>query len=224
MSKPLLEHPLFAILIWRDYLRLSSFQISHHSVQLVRSRAGFRMHRLLPVESKKNILPEYDGTPIGLLLEYHNLGRPFDSYSDARLLIGMCMDNRKHLHIPDNFAFIIRAGGANLRYSEFKVSFAIAVGGVQSIALVGHNQCGMVNLISRKEQFVRGLVERAGWEQQAAEEHFHHYAPMFEIGSETDFVLSEVKRLRLRYPRVLVAPLLYKVEDNRLYFIEEVKK
>ena len=40
----------------------------------------------------------------------------------------MCMDNRKHLHIPDNFAFIIRSGGANLRYSEFKVSYAIAVG------------------------------------------------------------------------------------------------
>ncbi len=73
------------------------------------------------------------------------------------------MDNRKHLHIPDNFAFIIRAGGANLRYSEFKVSYAIAVGSVSCIALVGHNQCGMVNLISRKEQFIRGLVENAGW-------------------------------------------------------------
>ena len=32
----------------------------------------------------------------------------------------------KKLDIPDNFAFIIRAGGANLRYSEFKISFAIS--------------------------------------------------------------------------------------------------
>jgi carbonic anhydrase len=30
-----------------------------------------------------------------------------------------------------------------------------------------------------------------------------------------------VRRLRLRYPKVLVAPLLYRVEDNRLYLIQE---
>ena len=180
-----------------------------------------RMNRLLEISTESDILPEYRGTPIGLLLEYHNLNRPYESYSNAQLLIGMCMDNRKHLHIPDNFAFIIRAGGANLRYSEFKVSYAIAVGNVRSIALVGHNQCGMVDLISRKDQFIRGLVESAGWQPQAAEEHFHHFAPMFEIGNEIDFVLSEVKRLRLRYPKIPVAPLLYRVEDNRLYLIQE---
>ena len=88
------------------------------------------MHRLFPVSAKDEIFSEYKNTPIGLLLEYHNLGMRHDPYTQAELLIGMCMDNRKHLHIPDNFAYIIRAGGANLRYSEFKVSYAIAVGGV----------------------------------------------------------------------------------------------
>ena len=44
---------------------------------------------------------------------------------------------------------------------------------------------------------------------------------MFEVGNEIDFVLSEAKRLRLRYPRCLVAPLLYRVEDNRLYGLTE---
>jgi carbonic anhydrase len=179
------------------------------------------MNRLLAISVEGDIPQHYRGTPIGLLFEYHNLGRQYESYSNAQLLIGMCMDNRKHLRIPDNFAFIIRSGGANLRYSEFKVSYAVAVGNVRSIALVGHNQCGMVNLVSRKEQFIRGLVESAGWEPQAAEEHFHQYAPMFEIGNEIDFILGEVKRLRFRYPKVLVAPLLYRVEDNRLYLIEE---
>ena len=179
------------------------------------------MNRILTISSKNDIPPPYSESPIGLLLEYHNLERPFQSYSNADLLIGMCMDNRKHLRIPDNFAFILRAGGANLRYSEFKVSYAIAVGNVRCIALIGHTQCGMVNLISRKEQFVRGLVETAGWQAQAAEEHFNHYAPMFEIGNEIDFVLSEVKRLRLRYPKILVAPLLYRVENNQLCLIQE---
>ena len=73
---------------------------------------------------KKDILPDYQQTPIGLLLEYHNLSRPFEVCDSASLLVGMCMDNRKHLRIPDNFSFIIRSGGANLRYSEFKVSYA----------------------------------------------------------------------------------------------------
>jgi carbonic anhydrase len=179
------------------------------------------MHRLLPIVTPDDIPSSYRGTPVGRLVEYHNLDRPFEAYANAELLIGMCMDNRKHLRIPDNFAFIIRAGGANLRYSEFKVSYAIAVGGVRAIALIGHNQCGMVNLVSRKQQFIDGLTQGAGWDRRLAEEHFHHFAPMFEIGNEIDFVLSEVIRLRLRYPKVLVAPFLYRVEDNLLYAISE---
>ncbi len=179
------------------------------------------MNRLMPVSSLQEIPRQYRDTPIGLLLEYHNLGRPHETYAQARLLIGMCMDNRKHLHVPDNFAFIIRAGGANLRYSEFKVSYAFGVGGVKALALIGHNQCGMVNLVARKEQFISGLVTTAGWNREAAEEHFYQFAPMFEISNEIDFTLSEVQRLRLRYPSILVAPLLYRVEDNLLYLIRE---
>jgi carbonic anhydrase len=176
-------------------------------------------HKIIPVTRKKDIPKEYRNNPIGLLLEYHNLGRKFDEYSQARLLIGMCMDNRKHLHMPDNFAFIIRSGGANLRYSEFKVSYAIAVGQVKHIAVIGHNHCGMVNLVSRKEEFINGLVERAGWKKSAAEEHFMNLAQMHEIGNEIDFVVSETNRLTKRYPKIKVAPLYYRVEDNRLYCI-----
>lgn len=175
----------------------------------------------MSINTASDIPPEYRQTPIGLLLEFHNLNRPLDQYDTAQLLVGMCMDNRKHLHMPDNFAFIIRAGGANLRYSEFKVSYAIAVGKVSHIALIGHNNCGMVNLISRRSEFINGLVSTAGWTKEMAEEHFMHYAPMFEISNETDFILSETKRLRLRYPMIMIAPLFYLVEDNKLYFIKE---
>jgi carbonic anhydrase len=179
------------------------------------------MNRLIPVNSVDDIPLQYRNTPIGLLLEYHNLNRPFIEYQNAQLLVGMCMDNRKHLHMPDNFSFIIRTGGANLRYSEFKVSFAISVGGIKHIALIGHNNCGMVNLISRKSQFIKGLIDSAGWDKDQAEDHFLHFAPMFEIGNEIDFILSESKRLRLRYPKIMIAPLLYRVEDNKLYLINE---
>lgn len=177
-------------------------------------------HKVLAIKSKRDIPALYRKNPIGRLLEYHNLNRPFEVYPEASLLIGMCMDNRKHLHIPDNFAFIIRSGGANLRYSEFKVSYAIAVGKVKHIALIGHNHCGMVNLISRKKEFIQGLVDRAGWNKASAEEHFMNLALMHEIGNEIDFILSETVRLKKRYPKIQIAPLFYRVEDNRLYCIK----
>lgn len=177
--------------------------------------------RLIAINAPRDIPAAYRRTPIGRLLEYHNVGRPFERYVQAQLLIGMCMDNRKHLHIPDNFAFILRAGGANLRASEFKVSYAIAVGGVSCIALIGHTNCGMVNIASRKALFIRGLITRGGWKKQDAEVHFTKFVATFEIGNAADFVLSEVKRLRQRYPKVTIAPMLYKVEDNRLYLLKE---
>ena len=179
------------------------------------------MNRIIDITQKSDIFPEYRNTPISDLLEYHNLNRSHDKYTDAKLLIGMCMDNRKKLRIPNNFSFIIRTGGANLRYSEFKVSYAIAVGGIRHIALIGHTNCGMVNLVARKDLFIEGLIEGAGWDVQKAEEHFQHFAPMFEIENEIDFVISEAQRLRLRYPKIMIAPMLYKVEDNKLYLITE---
>jgi carbonic anhydrase len=179
------------------------------------------MKRLIAVTTKNDIPEAFQNTPIAKLLEYHNFNLPFETYQKAELLVGMCMDHRKHLHMPDNFAYIIRSGGANLRYSEFKVSYAIAVGQVAHIALIGHDNCGMVNLVARRNEFINGLVNTAGWDTERASEHFMHYAPMFEIGNEIDFILSETMRLRQRYPKVQVAPMLYLVGDNKLYLIDE---
>ncbi len=179
------------------------------------------MERLIAVQSKQDIPSEYQDTPVGLLFEYHNFGRTKDVYTNAQLLIGMCMDNRKCLNIPPHFAFILRTGGVNLRYSGFKVSYAIAVGGVRQVVLIGHTQCGMVNLESKREQFVKGLVEGAGWDVKVAEEHFAKFFPMFEIGNEIDFILSEAKRLKITYPKIDIVPLMYRIEDNLLYQIKE---
>jgi carbonic anhydrase len=181
------------------------------------------MDRLVKVTSRKDIFPEYRNTPIEKLFLSHNMGISEEKYTSAEILIGMCMDNRKQLNIPGNFAYIIRSGGGNLRFSEFKVSYAISVGGVKAIALTGHNNCGMVNLTSKKDKFIDGLVENAGWDRQRAEEHFMNYAPMFEIDDEIEFLLSEAARLRRKYPNILVAPLLYNVDDNLLYLVRENK-
>ncbi len=179
------------------------------------------MKRLIPIESADDVPAAYRDTPIGDLVRYHNLGAEHRDYERAELLIGMCMDHRKRLRIPDNFAYILRSGGGNLRPSEFKVSYAIAVGGVRALALLGHTGCGMVNLASRRRQFVDGLVDGAGWDPERAEQHFLQFAPLFEIGDEVDFVIAEAKRLRLSYPKITVAPLLYQLDDGRLYGLAE---
>jgi len=179
------------------------------------------MSKLTCVNKFDDIYKKYQHTPIGNLLEYHNLIKPLVPYTQAQLLVGMCMDNRKHLHIPDNFSYIIRAGGANLQFSEFNVSYAISVGQIHHIAIIGHNKCGMVNLSERKETFITDLVNNAGWTKAKATESFNHFVPIFEIGNEIEFTLSEVKRLRLKYPKITVAPLFYNVDNNRLYLIKE---
>jgi len=168
-----------------------------------------------------DLYPEYKNTPIESLFKYHNLGVDFETYNNAQILIGMCMDNRKQLKIPENFAYILRTGGGNLRHSEFKVAYAIAVGDISCIALIAHNNCGMVNLMSRREKFIDGMVKKIGWEKKQAEEYFMAWAPMYEITESRNFVLAEAKRLRIVYPEILIAPIFYKLEDNRLYLLKE---
>ena len=173
-------------------------------------------YKISPVAKKEDIPGEYRGSPISLLLEYHNLKRRFEMYSRARLLIGMCIDNRECINIPANFAYIIRSAGVNLQYSEFNVSYAIAIGGVKHIALIAHSDCGMVDLKSKKEEFINGLVDKAGWRREAAEAYFIKSVRSYGIDNELDFIVNEAKRLRMRYSNIKVAPLYYRIEDNRL--------
>ncbi len=179
------------------------------------------VNRLIDIAAESDIPEAYRSSPLGALLRYHNLGADMPQRVEKpQMLIGMCMDSRKHLRIPDNFAFILRTGGANLRQSEFRVSYALAVGGVRSIALIAHTNCGMSGLAARREPFVKGLVE-TGWERPEAEEHFDRFLPSHEIGAEIDFVVSEARRLRALYPKVSVAPFIYRVEDDHLCAVRE---
>jgi len=176
---------------------------------------------LIPVLKEGDILPGLRDTPVGDLLRYQNLGMPYREHSSADLLVGMCMDNRKKLHIPENFAFIFRTAGANLRRQEFNVSFAVAVGGVKAIALIGHSDCGMVNLESKRAKFIEGLTKNGGWNSEEAETHFDRYITDYEIGNAIGFVLIEAERLRKRYPNILIVPLYYTINDGLIHQVRE---
>ena len=177
---------------------------------------------LVPANEYGAILSVYRGTAIEQLLQYHNLGAPLPATTGrAQLLISMCMDHRKDLLLPNEFAYILRSAGGNLRDSEFEVSYAIAAGGVATVALLAHTDCGMVDVTQHRAKFVQGLVDRAGWAADVAAAHFDRYASQYQIGDAVTFVCAEAARLRRLYPAILVAPLLYEVESDRLAQIDE---
>lgn len=179
-------------------------------------------HRQVPVESLGDILPAYRGTPIESLLRYHNLGEPLPaSTGHAHLLVAMCMDHRKELIIPNEFAYILRSAGGSLRDSEFEVAYAVAVGGVDTIALLAHTDCGMSVVMSKRDAFIAGLVSRAGWTPTSAAEHFDDYARHHHIGDAVEFVVTEAARIRALFPAVRVAPLVYRVDSDLLVQVEE---
>jgi carbonic anhydrase len=181
------------------------------------SKRSSTVPQIIPVDSGSDILPAYTRTPIEWLLRYHNLCEPLPSPSSrAELLVGMCMDNRKDLVIPKEFAFVLRAAGGNLRDHAFDISFAVAIGGVSAIALLAHTNCGMVGVRQKRAAFIQGLVARGGWDERRAAMHFDESVSVYEIEDAVTFVLEETSRLTMLYPAVLVAPLLYRVEDDRL--------
>jgi carbonic anhydrase len=173
--------------------------------------------QIIPVDSLSDILPAYADTPIEWLLRYHNLSEPLPtSGGRAELLVGMCMDDRKGLVIPKEFAFVLRAAGGNFRDHAFDISYAVAIGGVTAIALLAHTDCGMIRVRQKRADFIRGLVARGGWDESRAAEHFDESVSLYELEDAVAFALEETRRLGASYPAVLIAPLLYRVEDDRL--------
>src|SRR3972149_2062877 len=180
------------------------------------------MTGLIPVDSADAILPADRGTAIDLLLRYHNLGQALPpAGGQAQLLISMCMDHRKDLVLPGEFAYVLRSAGGNLRESEFEVSYAIAIGGVTTVALLAHTDCGMAHVTQMRSAFVRGLTEHGGWTLDAAGAHFDRYAERYQIGDPVTFVCEEAQRLRRLYPTVLIVPMLYDAGTDRLMQIME---
>ncbi|MCF8381469.1 MAG: carbonic anhydrase [Bacteroidales bacterium] len=179
------------------------------------------MERLLNISESKQIPERYQGTPIFKLFEYHNLGKEHDVFTNPQMLIGSCMDFRLSFNIPRNFSYMIRTGGANMANMEFKISFAISVGDIKHIAIIGHSDCAMTKLSLNETKFVRGLVKHAKWTKKLAIKHFNNKSLEFGIKDEIDFTLKEVSRLRKLYPGIDIVPLIYKIEDCKLALINE---
>lgn len=176
--------------------------------------------KLKPILGPDDVPEAIKDTPIAELLGYQNWNEDFRYYENPRLITVMCMDNRKQLHIPNKFTYIVRTPGARIMGFEFALSFPIAVANINYVALIAHTECGMVHLTGKRDQIISGLVTNAGWKKDDAEIHFASFAPLYEIENETRFTYEESLRLKSKYPKVIFIPMLYQVKDHRLYLIE----
>jgi sulfate permease, SulP family len=174
---------------------------------------------LFPVDSAGEIPLILRDTPIETLLLGQNLGeiqvRPANM---AEIVIGMCIDFRKSLSIPRDWAFILRREGANMDGAEFAIALALSKG-VRHMALIAHNSCAMSNTALHRDAFVAVLCEKYNWKRPQAVEFFDNHARSHDIGNEIDFVLQEAHRLSSLFPGLMVVPILFRVEDDRLYLI-----
>lgn len=176
---------------------------------------------LISISSESDIPAAYRGTSVSRLLRYHNLDIRNQAHKTPELLIVMCMDSRQRMRLPRNFAFFIRNAGARVEDSLFDISFAIAVGGVQAVVVIGHTDCRMVGLEASEERFIKGLSERGGWNAAQAGLHFSTMCPSLSKNDVVGSVISSAGLLRSMYPKFMVAPLVYNVDDGLLYIVRE---
>lgn len=171
---------------------------------------------MIGVTTEEQIPQELRDTPVGDLLRFHNLGAPLPDVTHASLLVGTCMDNRIQLRLPPRWAFLLRSAGADLRAATFDIAAAVALRGVHAIAVVTHTDCAMAYAGKNRPAFVDGLVS-TGWTRADAESLFETHAEERAIEDPVTFAFAEADRVRARFPGVLIVPLVYRVEDHRLY-------
>ena len=176
------------------------------------------MHRLIPVPDPSAVPAAYRDTPIERLLAYHNLGRAFPVYARPEILVATCVDDRRGLRLPAEFAMTVRTPGPSLADDHFRVAYAVGAVGVRALAVVAHAGCGMARVAEAEEAFVRGLHARAGWDEARARRYFADYAPRYAVRNEADAALAEADRLRAVYPALAVAAL-WSGGDHRLAVI-----
>ena len=178
-------------------------------------------YRLISIVKEEDIPDCLLGTPIEALIRSQNLYEVNEPDSDkADLIIAMCMDYRKQLHLPKNCAYIIRRAGANMKGSEFSIAMAVSAG-INHMALIVHNKCIMSAPFERKEQFVHTLVAEQGWPSFKAEAFFDDGASRGEISDAIEFGLQESHRIMSLFPRLNVVPLLYNVDDDKIYLLKD---
>lgn len=177
--------------------------------------------RLVPIKLESDIPQSLRKTPIETLLKCQNMGQVDASLSDSpELVIGMCIDYRKSLTLPQNCAYVIRRTGANMAGSEFSLALALSTG-IEYMALIAHNHCVMSDPRQKRESFVGALTKKHGWTNERALEFFDKHASSREISDAIDFSVKEARRLSRLFAGARIVPMMFMLEDNMLYLVKD---
>jgi carbonic anhydrase len=184
-----------------------------NSLPSVHLDSKFKDH-LLELNTREEIPQQWRNTPIESFILSQNCGWPIQTSGKPELLIGTCIEFRYALPIPRMFAYVIRRASGRLIGSEFSVAYTIARG-VEHIAIVGHNDCGMSQLNQMAPHVVDALADQ-GWSRHTAQHYVDTQAKRLAISNELDTLKEEYKRLRKIFPKMKIAPLFVCLYDGKL--------
>lgn len=179
------------------------------------------LSRLVEIKKIDDIPSSLRNTPVEELIRCQNF---YEVTTDGALygdmIVGMCIDYRRQVHLPKNCSCVIRTPGANMQDSEFSIALAIAAG-IKIMALVVHNKCQMEDPYRRRERFVETLRAEQLWTTEQAEQFFEQKAGALEIDDPVDFAVTECRRLKNLFPKLRLVPLYYNVDNDRIFLIKD---
>lgn len=193
-----------------DVCEIGSFaQIAHNSKTLIE------------INSIDQIPVIIRGTPVEELIKCQNFYEAStENPKQVDLIVGTCTEYRRQLHLPKNCAFVIQNAGASMYEMEFSIAMALSTG-IRHMALIVHSNCIVSSPYLKKEHFVQTLTNTHKWTSDSAETFFDANAGFFEIEEPVDFALEQTERLSELFGGLVIVPLVYNVENSRLYLIRD---
>ncbi len=171
--------------------------------------------RLAPIEHTADIPKRWRGTPVEELIMAQNFEQEIVPKVDPQLLIATCIEFRYQPKVPSSFAYVMRRASGRVGGSEFSLAYTLSKG-VQHLALVAHNDCGMTKVAEHKQAMIDALINQ-GWYPERAEEYVTQHAARYAISDEIDALKSEYLRLRRIFHKLEIAPLFVSLANGKMY-------
>lgn len=172
--------------------------------------------RLVPMTCPEDIPLEWRNTPIEALIRHQNLDQPIpESNGNPQLLIATCIEFRYALPVPRMYAYVIRRASGRLAGSEFSLAYILAKG-VEHLALIGHNDCGMTKVAENRIPMIEALISQ-GWAPDRAEDFINGQAARHSMTDELDGLKREYLRLRRIFKKLVIAPLFVDLANTQLF-------
>jgi carbonic anhydrase len=170
---------------------------------------------LIDIRSREDIPKEWSDTPAEAFIMSQNFGWPIQASGKPELLICACIEFRYALPIPRMYAYVIRRASGRVIGSEFSVAYTLAKG-INTLMLIGHNDCGMAKVEESKPALVDALVHQ-GWDRELATAYVEKHGNRHAIKDELGALKDEYLRVRSLFPKLLIAPMFVSLFDSKLY-------